>query len=651
MMSITFELTFSVLAETEPGESVCVVGDCERLGKWDPCRAVVLTMESSPRLPRKTADGASESSMKGHIWRKKIKFNGMQSYKYRFFIARIHEADSEESDKVINVIRWETNINPREFSPKDYMNDPKKYDSFICRFGDYGGTEHITKGWLIDQSELQIRLHSNPIHMWKPKHRKQTYRIKCTPLDYRYSDHLSDDEEDDYPSKTMPPSTFTKVYAAVMEEGKDTFRVQDKYGQVYNKDDYMIFSARTLDPEYLGFHFDFYVHETDSDADPKHVGYCYLLPVEYKYSNDVKNIPITGLKHRPIVDYLIAKPVTGINMSMEVSYQKYWKLARGPLDVGHRGMGSSYKHKKLAAIRENTIESLQSAGSHVILCIYLRYEKYLFILPSLKKKRHDLQLFQISVKDLTLAELQSMKRCFEAVDQHVGFNIEVKYPLQNEDGVYEETNFFGRNKYVDTILKTVFESAGERRIVFSSFDPDTCTLLRLKQNKYPVLFLTNGETKFYKPYKDPRCKSVQKAIHVSKITDLLGVDVFSEVLIEKPECIKSVKDAGLILFCWGEHNNDSNTINSLKENGIDGIIYDRIDHFKPTKTSIFSLEQQKKKELLDKLNVVTVDPNFSNYSGTTTDSEAGKRERERERERKRERALIYYECEHQKPQF
>lgn len=366
------------------------------------------------------------------------------------------------------------------------------------------------------------------------------------------------------------------------------------------------------------------------------------------------------------VDYLIAKPVTGINMSMEVSYQKYWKLARGPLDVGHRGMGSSYKHKKLAAIRENTIESLQSAGSHgadfVEFDVQLSkdfipviYHDFHVCITYRKKKRHDLQLFQISVKDLTLAELQSMKlshtssltsedngdmheddidpvdsqpfptlkRCFEAVDQHVGFNIEVKYPLQNEDGVYEETNFFGRNKYVDTILKTVFESAGERRIVFSSFDPDTCTLLRLKQNKYPVLFLTNGETKFYKPYKDPRCKSVQKAIHVSKITDLLGVDVFSEVLIEKPECIKSVKDAGLILFCWGEHNNDSNTINSLKENGIDGIIYDRIDHFKPTKTSIFSLEQQKKKELLDKLNVVTVDPNFSNYSGTTTDSEAG----------------------------
>ena len=45
-----------------------------------------------------------------------------------------------------------------------------------------------------------------------------------------------------------------------------------------------------------------------------------------------------------------------------------------------------------------------------------------------------------------------------------------------QDGTFEEVNFFDRNKYVDTILRCVFQNAKSRRIVFSSFDPDTCVL-------------------------------------------------------------------------------------------------------------------------------------------------------------------------------
>lgn len=47
MMSVTFEVMFRVEAEVESGEVVCVVGDCDRLGNWDPHHAVVLSRESS----------------------------------------------------------------------------------------------------------------------------------------------------------------------------------------------------------------------------------------------------------------------------------------------------------------------------------------------------------------------------------------------------------------------------------------------------------------------------------------------------------------------------------------------------------------------------------------------------------------------------
>ena len=49
---------------------------------------------------------------------------------------------------------------------------------------------------------------------------------------------------------------------------------------------------------------------------------------------------------------------------------------------------------------------------------------------------------------------------------------------------------FELNMYLDTILESIFTDAGSRKIVLSCFHPDVCTMLRLKQNKYPVLFLT-----------------------------------------------------------------------------------------------------------------------------------------------------------------
>ncbi|VDI53517.1 Hypothetical predicted protein [Mytilus galloprovincialis] len=107
-------------------------------------------------------------------------------------------------------------------------------------------------------------------------------------------------------------------------------------------------------------------------------------------------------------------------MTMEVSYQNYWKFERAALDIGHKGMGSSYKHKKSDAIRENTITSLQSAGSHgadfvefdVMLSkdlIPVVYHDFHVLITYRKKKRNELENFKISVKDLSLADLQSMQ--------------------------------------------------------------------------------------------------------------------------------------------------------------------------------------------------------------------------------------------------
>ena len=45
--------------------------------------------------------------------------------------------------------------------------------------------------------------------------------------------------------------------------------------------------------------------------------------------------------------------------------------------------------------------------------------------------------------------------------------------------------------------------------------------VHLKQNKYPVLFLSNGPTKRYTPYKDWRCTAFQNGISFAKAEGLL----------------------------------------------------------------------------------------------------------------------------------
>lgn len=49
--------------------------------------------------------------------------------------------------------------------------------------------------------------------------------------------------------------------------------------------------------------------------------------------------------------------------------------------------------------------------------------------------------------------------------------------------------------------------------------------VKMKQNRYPVLFLTQGVTKRYPSYADPRCHTIQSAVYFSSSHDLLVICV------------------------------------------------------------------------------------------------------------------------------
>ena len=115
------------------------------------------------------------------------------------------------------------------------------------------------------------------------------------------------------------------------------------------------------------------------------------------------------------------------------------------------------------------------------------------------------------------------------------------------------------NTYVDTVLQIVFRlRSGNtsscsstssqsivREIVFSSFHPDLCLLLRLKQSHIPVLFLTDAGCN--PDVGDVRATSLQEAVRFAARWNLLGIVSVVNPLIKCPRLVGVIKG-------WGKRN-------------------------------------------------------------------------------------------------
>lgn len=101
--------------------------------------------------------------------------------------------------------------------------------------------------------------------------------------------------------------------------------------------------------------------------------------------------------------------------------------------------------------------------------------------------------------------------------------------------------------------------------------------IRLKQNRYPVLLLTQGVNSKYDDYLDPRTWTIENGSNYAAMAEILGVNVMAENIQRDPFQVQTVKDRGQVLFVWTDDQNDSGTVKYLKELGVDGIIYDRFE--------------------------------------------------------------------------
>ncbi|OBA23251.1 GDPD-domain-containing protein [Metschnikowia bicuspidata var. bicuspidata NRRL YB-4993] len=169
----------------------------------------------------------------------------------------------------------------------------------------------------------------------------------------------------------------------------------------------------------------------------------------------------------------------------------------------------------------------------------------------------------------------TLKELFKRLPKNVGFNMELKYPMLDEAQHESMGEFaFDMNFYVDTILKVVYdENTSGRDILFSSFHPDICVLLSLKQPTMPILYLTEAGTNVMA---DIRASSLQNAIRFAKKWNLLGIVSAAETLVKTPRLAQVVKSSGLVCVTYGVQNNDPEACKIQMKAGVDAVIADSV---------------------------------------------------------------------------
>ena len=168
----------------------------------------------------------------------------------------------------------------------------------------------------------------------------------------------------------------------------------------------------------------------------------------------------------------------------------------------------------------------------------------------------------------------TLEEMLRKLPPHIGFNIEMKYPMLFESEEQEmDTYAVELNSFVDTVLTMVYDHGKGRDILFSSFHPDICLLLSFKQPSIPILFLTDAGSA---PVGDVRASSLKEAIRFASRWNLLGIVSAAEPFVSCPRLVRVVKESGLVCVSYGTLNNDPACVKAQVDEGIDAVIVDSV---------------------------------------------------------------------------
>ncbi|KAH7048619.1 hypothetical protein BKA57DRAFT_393716, partial [Linnemannia elongata] len=191
----------------------------------------------------------------------------------------------------------------------------------------------------------------------------------------------------------------------------------------------------------------------------------------------------------------------------------------------------------------------------------------------------------------------SLEQVLKILPKHIGVNLELKYPTLSEKAHYRLTNSAEVNKFVDTILQTVYDSSSathHRSFMISSFNPVICSAVNWKQPNCKCLLMisrssavsvttSESDPEFHE--EDKRCTSIKEAVKFARSNNLLGVICEATPLIQVPSLITHIKESGLILSSFGVGNKDPALVQIQKSHGVDAFMVMENSHSTATTTT------------------------------------------------------------------
>ena len=449
--------------------------------------------------------------------------------------------------------------------------------------------------------------------LYKSMVKAPTYRVLCHDLEAARTDPNGQRE-----SGSAAAGMQVFVLDALKDKTSSGFMKQSLFGQKMESTDLTMFmSQKPKDStERASYAVDIGLcryntsMEDLSSEDCKKVGTAFIY-LEPKFSTQgTQRMQIMDLKNRMAVgqmqvEYLIVTNPKGYTSSLD---RPQWLSQVTQLDAGHRGAGSGCRSDlEGCPIIENTIASFNFAARNGadmveldVMCtadgipiIYHNFslesvneqaqidELTLDELHQLKHKTiHDkdckhARTNSVSIVDRSNQPFPTLQEVLENVDQNCAMNIELKFAQLLPSGKSEAAQYHEINDNVDRILDCIFKHSNGRSILLSTFNANVAIMLRLKQAKLPVLFLTTGDSQ---RFNDPVTKSIQNAVHFAQAFDLAGINPNVAKLNES--LVNYARDRGLLVYAWGKIES-SQSIRELKRYGLNGVIYDRIDLIKP----------------------------------------------------------------------
>lgn len=113
--------------------------------------------------------------------------------------------------------------------------------------------------------------------------------------------------------------------------------------------------------------------------------------------------------------------------------------------------------------------------------------------------------------------------------------------------------FIEANFYTDTILLCLSRYVSTRAVFLSSFSPEICILLALKQCRWPIVL--GNDSGNWQPT-EIRATSLQEGLRFAKKWSLDGLVLASEPFVLAPQLVGFIKEKGMVCATFGVLNDE-----------------------------------------------------------------------------------------------